>query len=322
MKDNRFKLTALVALALLAVGVGLGAAGHRFRSTPNTNSAPAIESSQWETYSLDIEGALSSMIHRWSHEDQLSADVRWQVRLFDQTLSGTGRYVQQGRGAHQRHGLEMATTSPQLPFSMRQTLLADDATLLTQWDTSLEQSASMIRLGEVDRRLQLTSSQSPGADQFVYAGLAHFLWRMRLAYQFDRAQKRNTGDRAMIVLHGKRRNDGQKQGDQLLHFLENDANAIAIYVDAKTGFPHRMVWGKRSGKQDNLEVEPQLLVDLFNVGYQSSDHSDLLKPTTGGVNSVDATEDYLLAILRDLGEDRIPQSGPNVRLASYARAGE
>lgn len=286
MKDNRFKLTAFLTLALLAVGVGLGAASQRMHHRDDESSEAGGPRRNNQTTNIDIDRFLASIVQRWQQQDGLTADVVWQIEMFGQTIRGTGEYTQTGQGARQRHGLVLQGEDPKSPVFLQQTVLASSPVLWTQWKTSIDESASTIRLSE----LTAANPQMPPA------GLAHLLWRLRNSYDFDYAQRVMQNDREFLLVRGTKKG-GQRPEDDVLPFLDANANGLSLWFDASTGFPHRMKW--ESIEKDRRS--PVVTVDLLHVRGSVSANTALLQPKRIVPGAKDQTEAYRLAVLPGAG---------------------
>lgn len=286
MKDNRFKLTAIVAIALLAVGVGLGAASQRFRGEATSTSRAGGGSESQNPLQLDIPQLLANVIQRWQQQDGLTADVEWQINLFDQTIRGNGEYTQTGRGRSQRHGLSLHGADTASSIHLQQAVLSTAPVLWTQWKTNIEESASMIRLNEV-------TSVDPSMPR---AGIAHLIWRLQNTYDFHTVQHIRQGDKLFLLLQGTKKDDTQ-QGTNLLPFLKSEADGISILLDASTGFPHRLQWETvRDSKRETI-----VRVDLLRIRGQVSTNLELLQPKTMVPDAKDQTETYRLAVTPGAG---------------------
>ncbi|RCS41276.1 hypothetical protein DTL42_22175 [Bremerella cremea] len=286
MKDNRFKLTAIAAIALLAVGVGLGAASQRFRGEANPTSRAGGGSESQNPLHLNIPQLLANVIQRWQQQDGLTADVVWQVDLFGQTIHGTGEYTQTGRGRSQRHGLSLRGADSASSIQLQQAVLSTAPVLWTQWKTNIEESASMIRLNEI-------TSVDPNMPR---AGIAHLIWRLQNTYDFNTVQHIRQGEKLFLLLQGIKK-AGKEQEMNLLPFLKSEADGISILLDASTGFPHRLQW---ETLHDSRRV-PIVKVDLIHIRGQVSANTELLQPKTIVPDAKDQTETYRLAVSSGAG---------------------
>ncbi len=286
MKDNRFKLTATVAIALLAVGVGWGAASQRYRGEDHPSSRAGGDSTSKNPRHLDIQRLLANVIDRWQQQDGLTADIEWQIELFGQTIRGTGEYTQTGQGRSQRHGLSLQADASASSIQLQQAVLSSAPVLWTQWRTNIEESASMIRLNEI-------TSVTPHMPR---AGIAHLLWRLQRTYDMDRVRHIQQGDKQFLLIQGTKKGD-VRQEMNILPFLNSDARGISILMDASTGFPHRLQWENLNGTRRQAIVT----VDLLRVVGKVSDNPELLHPKTIVPDAKDQTETYRLAVTAGAG---------------------
>ena len=286
MKDNRFKLTAFLTLALLAVGVGLGTASQRMKHRGGESSRAGGPYAEKDVANIDIDRFLASIVQRWQQQDGLTADVVWQIEMFGQTIRGTGEYTQSGQGYRQRHGLVLQGEDPKSPILLQQAVLASSPVLWTQWKTSIDESASTIRLSEL-------TSANP---QMPQAGLAHLLWRLQTAYDFDHAERIMVEDREFLVVRGTKKG-GLQPDSNVLPFLDANANGISLWFDASTGFPHRMKW--ESIEKDRRAAV--VTVSLQRVRGTVSANTALLQPKKFVPDAKDQTEAYRLAVLPGAG---------------------
>lgn len=302
MKANRFKLTALFAVALLAAGVGLGAAAQHLQEE-GPGPASDAPTHTGDDLGLDLELLLDNITDRWQQQDQLTAQVRWQVQLFGSTISGAGEYTQAGRGSAQRHGLLLTADDPQFPMTLQQAVLSREPILWTQWRSSLEQSATMIRLADV----AAASRKHSAGREMPTAGLAHLIWRLRQAYDFQTARHVVYGQRQLLLVQGVARTDASAEVN-VLPFLDRRAEGASILLDATTGFPHRIQWeaieekpdatpSHNSGKRSSGKRSPIVTVDLFQVRLEDSANADLLQPKTVVPDATDETSAYRTAVL-------------------------
>ena len=285
MKDNRFKLTALIAVALLAVGVGLGYASQQFRDS-NASGVGAGGSAADNRLGLDIELLLDNVVTRWQQVDGLTADVSWEVHLFEHTLKGIGEYTQTGRGTSQRHGVILQSTDVHAPMFFQQAVLASESVVWTQWKTSVEESASMVRLND----LAQTHQGMPRA------GIAHLVWRMQQSYTFTSIEKVVQGQRQLLLVRGTKKVDPNNQVP-LLPFLDKQVEGASLLLDAASGFPHRIQW--ESIEHD--QRKPIVTVDLIRVRSGVSANGQLLSPTTIVPDATDQTEAYRMAVMSGAG---------------------
>ena len=284
MKDNRFKLTAVLALALLAAGVALGAAAGRFRTTSQNGAGGAIDVGN--QLGIDCDLLLTNVIRRWQQTDGLTADIQWQINLVGHPLQGIGQYTQTGRGTLQRHGILLKGGNPAQPMVLQQAVLASQPILWTQWQSSIEQSASMVRLDEV----------AMARPELPRAGIAHLIWRLQHAYQFDQAQRIVEGNRQFLLIHGRRRGE-RPEPDSLVWFLGNDADRVSLLLDAASGFPHRIEWQSI----EHGELKPLVTIKLVNVQAGVASNEQLLAPKTFVPDAKDQTQAYLQAIDAEAG---------------------
>lgn len=287
MKDNRFKLTAVLALALLAAGVALGAAAGRFQATKPAGAGGANDVGN--NLGIDCDLLLTNVIGRWQQTDGLTADIQWQVNLVGHPLKGVGQYTQTGRGTLQRHGILLKGGDPAAPMILQQAVLASQPILWTQWQSTIEQAASMVRLDQI----------TMAHPEMPRAGIAHLIWRLQHAYQFDQAERIVEGKRQFLLLHGSRRG-ARPEPDSLVWFLGEDADRVSLLLDAASGFPHHIEW------QSVESSRPKTLVTikLVNVRAGVSTNEQLLAPKTFVTDAQDQTQVYLQAISAKAG-------GPN-----------
>ncbi|GAA4424109.1 hypothetical protein GCM10023155_09740 [Bremerella cremea] len=285
MKDNRFKLTAFLAVALLAAGVAVGAASQSLKQSNRevSRAGGALRSSRLEG---DIDLLLQNVVDRWYRTDGITADVNWQVKLFGQSWGGNGQYTQTGVGAMQRHGIILQGTDPVAPIYFQQAILASEPLLWTQWRTKIDESASMVRLNQV-----VSSEQT-----MPRAGIAHLMWRMTQCYHFDTVDRVVQGDRQFLLIRGTKQG-GETHEACALPFLDRGANGATLLLDAASGFPHRIQWEAVTSKGRETLVN----VELVNVRAGVSSNEDLLAPKTIVPDAVDQTESYRMAVLSGAG---------------------
>lgn len=286
MKDNRFKLTALIAVALLAVGVGLGYASQRLRDSNASGIGAGGTAASGNRLGLDIDLLLKNVVTRWQQVDGLTADVRWQVHLFQHTLQGIGEYTQSGSGPMQRHGVILQSTDPASPMFFQQAVLASEPVVWSQWKTSVEESASMVRLKDLANT----------HDEMPRAGIAHLIWRMQQSYEFTSVEQVMQGPRQLLLVRGAKR-AGAKNRPPIIPFLNEQANGASLLLDAASGFPHRIQWESIKPNQR----KPLVTVDLIRVRDGVSPNSQLLSPTTIVPDAIDQTEAYQMAVMAGAG---------------------
>lgn len=286
MKDNRFKLTALIAVALLAVGVGLGYASQRFHGSNASEIGAGGSATSNGPLGLDIDLLLNNVVTRWQQVDGLTADVSWQVHLFNHTLQGTGEYTQSGRGPAQRHGIILQGTDPAAPVFFQQAMLASESVVWTQWKSSVEESASMVRLDDL----------AHAHPQMPRAGIAHLIWRMQQSYTFTSIEQVVQGQRQLLLVRGTKKGDASNEA-ALLPFLNEQANGASLLLDAASGFPHRIQWES----VEPTQRKPLVTVDLIRVRGGVSHNSDLLSPKTIVPDATDQTEAYQMAVMSGAG---------------------
>ncbi|MBA2115843.1 hypothetical protein [Bremerella alba] len=283
MKDNRFKLTALIAVALLAVGVGLGYASQRLRDSSASGVGAGDNATSGNQLGLDIDLLLKNVVDRWQQVDALTADVNWQVHLFGHTLQGIGEYTQSGRGPAQRHGVILKSTSSVAPMFFQQAVLASEAVVWTQWKTNVEESASMVRLDDL----------APAHQKMPRAGIAHLIWRMQKSYQFTSIENVVQGQRQLLLVRGSKKGDAAA----LFPFLRQQPNGVSLLLDAGSGFPHRIQWESIEPTQR----KPLVTVELVRVRGNVSPNSELLSPRTIVPDATDQTEAYRMAVMAGAG---------------------
>ncbi|WP_146118442.1 hypothetical protein [Blastopirellula marina] len=275
-----------MAVALLAVGVGFGAASQRFRAEGNQASRAGGDSESKNPLHLDIPRLLANVIDRWQQQDGLTADIQWQIDLFGQTIRGTGEYTQTGRGRSQRHGLSLQGDATAASIQLQQAVLSSAPVLWTQWRTNIDESASMIRLNEI-------ASAEPNMPR---AGIAHLIWRLQQTYDLDQVRHYQQSDKQFLLLQGTKKG-GVTHDTPILPFLGTEAGGISILLDASTGFPHRLQWEKLNGKRR----DPIVTVDLLHVTGKVSENPELLQPKTIVPDAKDQTETYRLAVTTGAG---------------------
>lgn len=286
MKDNRFKLTGLFAVALLAIGVGLGYASQRFHDSNASGIGAGGQAASENKLGLDINLLLDNVVARWQQVDGLTADVNWQVHLFQHTLEGIGEYTQSGRGPLQRHGVILKCTDPAAPMFFQQAVLASEPVVWSQWKTSVEESASMVRLNDL----------AQAHHDMPRAGIAHLIWRMQQSYEFTSIEQVVQGKRQLLLVRGTKKVDANHQA-ALIPFLSEQAGGASLLLDAASGFPHRIQWESI----DATQRKPLVTVDLLRVRDGVSNNSQLLSPTTIVPDAVDQTEAYQMAVMTGAG---------------------
>lgn len=286
MKDNRFKLTGLIAVALLAVGVGLGYASQQFHGSNASGIGAGGSTAADNRLGLDIDLLLDNVITRWKQVDGLTADINWQVQLFDHKLQGIGEYTQSGRGSLQRHGIILKSTDAAAPMFCQQAVLASEAVVWTQWKTSVEESASMVRLDQL----------ANGHQEMPRAGIAHLIWRMQQSYTFNSIEQVIQGDRQLLLVRGTKKVNTENK-PELFPFFNEQAGGASLLLDAASGFPHRIQWESIEHKQR----KPLVTVDLIHVRGGVSPNVDLLSPKTIVPDATDQTEAYQMAVMSGAG---------------------
>ncbi|MEW4562390.1 hypothetical protein AB1K70_07685 [Bremerella sp. JC770] len=286
MKDNRFKLTGLIAVALLAIGVGLGYASQRFQDSSASRYGAGESTTPAARLGLDVDLLLSNVVTRWQQVDGLTADVNWQVHLFQHTLEGIGEYTQTGRGPLQRHGVILKSTDPAAPMFFQQAVLASQSVVWTQWKSSVEESASTVRIEDL----------AHAHPEMPRAGIAHLIWRMQRSYEFTSIEQVVQGKRQLLLVRGTKRTDSENSV-AMLPFMDEKANGASLLLDAASGFPHRIQWES----VESTHRRPLVTVDLIRVREGVSPNRQLLSPTTIVPDATDQTQAYQMAVRSGAG---------------------
>jgi hypothetical protein len=199
----------------------------------------------------------------------LSADFRYEIRAYEQTLNGSGHYEQSGGGPDKLFRLELATQLAE--HKATQLLVAGKQYLWIRRELGPDDHwlarVSLRRLRQAIDEAGKTSPIAPTSSWLGVVPLPKLLAALADWYVFEPAEATTLGGRPVLLLRGTMHSERRKQlqadrkggGEQIPNLLE-----ITLGTDDTLPlFPYRVQLTKR----DKPEASPQplLTVDFHAV---------------------------------------------------------
>ena len=202
----------------------------------------------------------------------LAAEFHYKLQAYDQTLSGSGRYLQAGAGPEKLFRLELTT---QLEgYKATQQTIGGKKYLWIRRDLGPEQlSLARIDLRRVRQAIEDSGpplSLDPSPTWLGIVSLPKMLGSLSQWMEFEPAHEDRAGDRRVLRVRGRLKPERKEQlfgerkgqgGEQI-----PDAVELTLGTDAALPlFPYRIEYLKRQAKDKPSEHAPLLTLDFFSA---------------------------------------------------------
>jgi hypothetical protein len=230
----------------------------------------------------------------------LAADFHYKVQAYEQTLSGSGRYLQSGAGPEKLFRLEL-TTQLEGHKATQQTI-GGKQYLWIRRDFGPEQSSlARVDLRRVRQAIEDSGpplSLDPSPTWLGIVSLPKMLRSLSQWFEFEPSRDGRAGDRRVVLVHGgiKKEMKGQLLGQRKGQGGEQipDAVELTLGTDAALPlFPYRIEYLKRQGKDQQPEFRSLLTLDFFSAKVRSDIEPQQFEYRPGNQEVEDRTRLFL-----------------------------
>ncbi|HEV3416260.1 MAG TPA: hypothetical protein VG056_05590 [Pirellulales bacterium] len=275
--------------------------------------------SQAGSSTQEAEALVERVERTIDHLQSLSAKVRNRVDLFDQQVTGTGIYFQQGSGLRQLSRFELKSQVGDATYTLLE--VNDGRGFWTFRELPTGPSLNRVDLERIQAQLESDARSASGErpSRVPIGGLSKMLTGLRQNFQFDRAAQTQLGERIVWVI------DSQWRPAQLAATVPELRGAIeagrpiewkklpphlpehvVLYIGQSDLIPYRIDYLRRIGKSDAegqggilpgyraivttefFDVRPNAPIDSREFVYQPSGLTQ-----ASGLKPVDTTDAYL-----------------------------
>ena len=252
----------------------------------------------------------------------LAAKVRNQVDLFDHQATGSGLYLQQGRGLRQLSRFELKSRLKDATYTLLQ--INDGRFFWTFRELPTGPSLSQLDLDRIETQLRNGPRRAgaPRAEPLPIGGLPKLIAGLRESFRFTRVAQSHLGERPVWVVHG------QWKPAALAAALPDQRSAIAaghpidftklpahlpervlLYIGQSDWIPYRIEYlrrGSGSGGAGQGGIlpgfHPIVTTEFFDVHVNAAiDAREFVYQPSGltqpkGLKVIDATDAFLKQI--------------------------
>lgn len=202
----------------------------------------------------------------------LAADFHYKLQAYEQTLSGSGRYLQAGEGPEKLFRLELTT---QLEgYKATQQTIGGKQYLWIRRDFGPEQrSLARVDLRRVRQAIEEAGpplSLDPSPTWLGIVSLPKMIGSLSHWFDFEPASEDRAGDRRVVRVRGQIKpqrkqqllGEGKRPGGEQIP----DAVELTLGTDAALPlFPYRIEYLNRKGKGEHGEFTSVLTLDFFSA---------------------------------------------------------
>jgi hypothetical protein len=230
----------------------------------------------------------------------LEAEFHYKVQAYDQTLAGSGRYLQSGDGPEKLSRLELATQLEDHKAS--QQTIAGKQYLWTRRDFGPDQrSLSRVDLRRVRVAIQDSGpplSLDPSPTWLGIVSLPKMLGSLGHWFDFEPSRKDRAGDRDVLQLRGKINQEKKSQllGDKKGQGGEQIPDAVELTLGTDNTlplFPYRIEFLKTPPKDKSGALIPLLTLDFFSAKVRSDIDPQQFEYFPGDQEVEDHTRQFL-----------------------------
>jgi hypothetical protein len=295
MMHNRIMLFALtMVLAAAASGAGQG-------------TTTSIAADNKESGRSLIEQSASNLFAL----PGLDADFHFKTQAYDQTLSGSGRYLQAGEGPEKLFRLELNTQLDD--YKATQQTIGGKQYLWIRRDFGPDQRSlarvSLRRLRQAMEEAGPPLSLDPSPTWLGVVSLPKMLGALAAWFEFEPPQQAKLGDRQVLRLKGTIKRELRAQllngkkgqgGEQI-----PDAVELTLGTDqALPLFPYRIEYLKRQTRDKNGALAPLLTLDFFSAKVRRDIDPQQFEYFPGNQEVEDRTRLFLERLGFAMKEDR------------------
>jgi hypothetical protein len=256
MHNRSIFLAVALALAAVADGAGQGTSTAAGRESKDRSGAEVVKQSTRNLFALP----------------GLDAEFHYRLQAYDQTLAGSGRYLQSGEGPEKLFRLELTT---QLEgYKATQQTIGGKQYLWMRRDFGPEQrSLARVNLRLVRQAIEESGpplSLDPSPTWMGIVGLPKMLSSLSQWFDFESARAERVGDREVLRVRGQmnRTMKGQLLSEKKGQGGEQIPDAVELTLGTDTAlplFPYRVEYLKRVPKDKSGTLAPLLTLDFFSA---------------------------------------------------------
>jgi len=303
-------LVGLVCLICLAATAAWAAEeGASGRSVYQRNVAgEAVAAGSKPALDGQPERIVAAMLAELGRADSISARVRQRTRVGDRVLVGTGRYLQQGRGADQRFRFETVTTADDATFEL---LELSDGLSFWRFQRNSDDPPRLERvdISRVRAKLEESGPLPAGVVSPHLGGLQRSLALLRQWFQFHAAEAATLEGLPVWRVEGKwaptllaallpAEADAAKTPEGILpqQLPEGMPWSVELVIGSRQLFPFRVEWQAVLGDRPVAAAstpEPYSVLEIYDVRLNEPVDSAafVYRPSEQGL--VDVTETFL-----------------------------
>lgn len=256
MHNRSIFFAVAVLLAAVTNGAGQGTLSAAGSESKDSSGAEAVRQSARNLFALP----------------GLDAEFHYKLQAYDQTLAGSGRYLQSGEGPEKLFRLELAT---QLEgYKATQQTIGGKQYLWMRRDFGPEQrSLARVDLRRVRQAIQESGpplSLDPSPTWMGIVGLPKMLGSLSQWFDFDAALNEQAGDRQVLRVRGRinRAMKGRLLSERKGQGGEQIPDTIELTLGTDSVlplFPYRIEYLKRMPKDKSGALAPLLTLDFFSA---------------------------------------------------------
>lgn len=202
----------------------------------------------------------------------LAAEFHYKLQAYDQTLAGSGRYLQSGEGPEKLFRLEL-TTQLEGYKATQQTIGGKDYLWIRRDFGSEQRSLARVDLRQVRQAIEESGpplSLDPSPTWLGIVSLPKMLGSLGQWFAFEPAREDRAGDRRILRVRGRMKPErkGQLIGERKGQGGEQIPDAIELTLGTDAAlplFPYRIEYLKRQAKDKEPEFAALLTLDFFSA---------------------------------------------------------
>ena len=202
----------------------------------------------------------------------LAADFHYSLKAYDETLSGSGYYLQSGEGPEKLFRLELTTQLDGVKAT-RQTIGGTQYLWIRRDFGPKQRSLSRVDLRKIRQAIEESGpplALDPSPTWLGIVSMPKMLGSLGYWFEFEAAREDHAGDRRVLRVRGlmKRERKEQLLGDRKGQGGEQIPDAIELTLGSDAAlplFPYRIEYLKRRAEDKRDELVPLLTLDFHSA---------------------------------------------------------
>jgi uncharacterized protein YcgL (UPF0745 family) len=202
----------------------------------------------------------------------LAADFHYTLQAYEQTLSGSGHYLQSGKGPEKLFRLEL-TTQLEGSKATQQTIGGRQYLWIRRDFGAQQRSLSRVDLRRVRQAIEESGpplALDPSPTWLGIVSLPKMLSSVSHWFEFEAAREDRAGERRVLQVRGLLKEDRKEQllGDGKGQAGEQVPDAVELTLGTDVAlplFPYRIAYLKRRGQDNRNEFVPLLTLDFHSA---------------------------------------------------------